>query len=837
MAKLLYVCVFMCVQLVYCQFGFFPSRDDRGFSQSLLDPSRIRHSIQTILHIQPQNHNNNPYGYTDEYGRPISDYSRPNYDYGRPNYEYSRPNQFGIPNQNQFYNQNGANQYGFQNPGNPNNFQYPQSQNEFQNTPRPIGLNTPPPQSEYTNTNGNNVFQNPSSQNEFQNPPSQNGFPDSSQVGFPTTPPKNEFLNTNENGFENRPSQNEFQNPPSQNSFPDSSQAGFPTAPPKNEFPNTNENGFQNPPSQNEFQNPPSQNGFPDSSQVGFPTAPPKNEFPNTNANGFQNPPNQNEFQNPPSQNGFADSSQIGFPTAPPKKEFPNTNENSFQNPPSQNGFQDQPSQNSFQNEPNLVGFPDRSSFQDNPNSDNSASKEAKQNENTLIVIPGNTVPNEDGPSDAVAFPDSQKDKTPGFTKATEQTPKVTEESSTTESTTASVTTTLPPLTPVSADSRNNFNFGPSGIFQETCTTVENEVGSCISVTDCQPYLKLIQESRSNPNALRLLRQAHCGFQGNNPKVCCPRPGIPTGLPPTLPHTEPTPAPTQATEPTPGPEPKELEPQLEAGSLPEAPVCGVSNASFSRVVGGIPAKLGDFPWMALLGYKERRAGAGARWLCGGSLISSRHVLTAAHCIHTRENDLYLVRLGELDLARDDEGATPVDVLIKTLIKHQEYSPKSFTNDIGILVLSRNVQFTNLIQPICIPRSGDLRSRSYENYTPLIAGWGDTEFRGPSATHLQVLQLPVVSNDFCVQAYSAYKAQVIDQRVLCAGFKKGGKDACQGDSGGPLMQPIYNSETRTTFFYQIGVVSYGKKCAEAGFPGVYTRVTNFVPWIEETVANN
>ncbi|XP_047993674.1 uncharacterized protein LOC125232099 isoform X1 [Leguminivora glycinivorella] len=791
MAKLLCVCLFVCVQLVYCQFGFFPSRDNRGFSQSLLDPSRIRQRIQTVLHVQPQN-NNPSYGYpTDEYGRPIYDY-RPNYDYGRPNYEYSRPNQFGRPQQNQFYDQSGANQYGFQNPVNQNN--YPQSQ--FPNT----GFNTQRPESQFTNTNGNG-FQNPPSQNEFQNPPSQNGFPDSiSQVGFPTAPPKNEFPNTNENGFQNPPSQNEFQNPPSQNEF-------------------------QNPPSQNEFQNPPS----------------------------------QNEFQNPPSQNGFPDSSQVGFPTAP-KNEFPNTNENVFQNPPSQNGFQDQPSQNNFQNEPTLVGFPDRSSFQDNPSSDinSNAPKEAKQNEDSLIVIPGNTenivtdgdslivIPGNSGiavpDGDAFVFDgpsnvaDSQDDKTSEITKATEQTPKVTEEfTKATESTTASATT-LPSLTPVSADSRNNFNFGPSGIFQETCTTVENEVGSCISVMDCRPYLKLIQESRSNPNALRLLRQAHCGFQGNDPKVCCPRPGIPTGLPPTLPPTEPTSPPTQPTEPTPSPEPKELD-HLEAVSLPEAPVCGVSNASFSRVVGGIPAKLGDFPWMALLGYKERRAGAGARWLCGGSLISARHVLTAAHCIHTRENDLYLVRLGELDLARDDEGATPVDVPIKTLVKHQEYSPKSFTNDIGILVLSRNVQFTNLIQPICIPRSGDLRSRSYEDYTPLIAGWGDTEFRGPSATHLQVLQLPVVSNDFCAQAYSAYKAQVIDQRVLCAGFKKGGKDACQGDSGGPLMQPIYNSETYTTFFYQIGVVSYGKKCAEAGFPGVYTRVTNFVPWIEETIANN
>lgn len=53
----------------------------------------------------------------------------------------------------------------------------------------------------------------------------------------------------------------------------------------------------------------------------------------------------------------------------------------------------------------------------------------------------------------------------------------------------------------------------------------------------------------------------------------------------------------------------------------------------------------------------------------------------------------------------------------------------------------------------------------------------------------MLQLPVVSNDFCKQAYAQYKAQKIDERVVCAGYKRGGKDACQGDSGGPLMQPI------------------------------------------------
>ncbi|XP_073959325.1 venom serine protease Bi-VSP-like isoform X2 [Choristoneura fumiferana] len=325
------------------------------------------------------------------------------------------------------------------------------------------------------------------------------------------------------------------------------------------------------------------------------------------------------------------------------------------------------------------------------------------------------------------------------------------------------------------------------GQFEETCQTVDNDIGSCIQVSECQPYVALIQQSRSNPRALQLLRQAHCGFQGNYPKVCCPRPGFSSELPST-PSTTTTTTTTEAAVVM----PEDPKPKPAAVQLPEAPTCGFSNASFSRVVNGVPAELGDFPWMALLGYKGRRSGDGTRWLCGGSLISVRHVLTAAHCIHTREEELYLVRLGELDIAREDEGATPIDVPIKKNIKHEEYDSKAFTNDIGILVLSRNVQYTALIKPICIPRSSELRARSYENYNPLIAGWGDTEFRGPAATHLQVLQLPVVSNEYCAQAYSAYKAQVIDGRVLCAGYKKGGSDACQGDSGGPLMQPIVST---------------------------------------------
>ncbi|XP_059045913.1 uncharacterized protein LOC131841610 [Achroia grisella] len=394
--------------------------------------------------------------------------------------------------------------------------------------------------------------------------------------------------------------------------------------------------------------------------------------------------------------------------------------------------------------------------------------------------------------------------------------------------------TELPMLTPVpKSEERNNFNFGSHGIFQETCQTIDDEVGGCVNLFQCDVYLKVVQEAGSSPAAVQLLRRVHCGFEGNNPKVCCPRPGIPTAppLPPSSPPPQPiTEAPTITEEPDKPSEGKSASDDF-VSSLPQPPDCGISNASFSRVIGGVDAHLGDFPWMALLGYKPKR-GPGARWLCGGTLISSKHVLTAAHCIHLHEDDLFLVRLGELDLAREDDGATPTDVLIKKAIKHEEYSPKAYTNDIGILVLEKDVKFTALIRPICLPATDELRARNFENYNPIITGWGATEFRGPSATHLQALQLPVVSTEFCAQAYSQYKAQKIDDRVLCAGFKNGGKDACQGDSGGPLMQPIWDPTDYTTYFYQIGVVSYGKKCAEAGFPGVYSRVTHFIPWLTE-----
>ncbi|KAG6451334.1 venom serine protease Bi-VSP isoform X1 [Manduca sexta] len=526
---------------------------------------------------------------------------------------------------------------------------------------------------------------------------------------------------------------------------------------------------------------------------------------------------NQNNYNRP-----------VVFPSTNPEEQpfnYPSQDQYNFEQPSS---YPNQPNEGYIQPEytEQPVSFP----IQDNPNTgnyfpnyENNQNQVQTQEEN--VGQEGFNQNTNDGSAAPNNF--SQTTKLPSLEQT--EAPKDEDRFGSVDETTSPKVTDAPPK----FESRS-VDFGSSGFFSETCQTVENEPGSCINLKQCAPYLKLVTEHKSNPGAVQLLRRAHCGFEGNDPKVCCPRPGIPTAAPQTTTTTTTTPAITTTTTPNPPAQPagKSIGPEDFVAEFPDPPVCGLSSASFSRVVGGVDAKLGDFPWMALLGYRKRTNPT--QWLCGGSLISSKHVLTASHCIHTKEQELYIVRLGELDLVRDDDGAAPIDIFIKHMIKHEQYNPKAYTNDIGILVLEKEVEFSDLIRPICLPKTSELRSMTFEDYNPMVAGWGNLEARGPAATHLQVVQLPVVSNDYCKQAYRNYTQQKIDERVLCAGYKNGGKDSCRGDSGGPLMQPIWNSQSYKTYFFQIGVVSFGKGCAEAGFPGVYSRVTNFMPWLQEKV---
>lgn len=257
-------------------------------------------------------------------------------------------------------------------------------------------------------------------------------------------------------------------------------------------------------------------------------------------------------------------------------------------------------------------------------------------------------------------------------------------------------------------------------------------------------------------------------------------------------------------------------------------ICGESAAATARIVNGKPAELNAWPWIAAVGYTNPAIPNTVDYLCGGTLITNRHVLTAMHCI---VDGLKSVRLGELRLKDDADGANPEEIIVSKIIKNDDYNGKSFNNDIAILELERDVTFRAGIKPICLTKDPAIASK-FENSGLFIAGWGATSFKGPTSTVLLEGIIKAVPKDECQAKFSSFKNVVITPQKICARDMQDKVDACQGDSGGPLM--ALDLTTGSSRFFLVGVVSFGYKCAVPGFPGVYTRVTEYMDWIQKKI---
>ena len=162
-----------------------------------------------------------------------------------------------------------------------------------------------------------------------------------------------------------------------------------------------------------------------------------------------------------------------------------------------------------------------------------------------------------------------------------------------------------------------------------------------------------------------------------------------------------------------------------------------------------------------------------------------------------------------------------DFRIVKMMLHPDYNVGNFlNNDIALLQLDRNVKQSLYVQDACLPKTG----RDFPPGTKcFIAGWGDIKTGGDDAVHLMHVEVPIVSKENCT-GNSSYPKSVITANMLCAGYKKGGKDTCQGDSGGPLM---CNDGYRWRIF---GITSWGYGCASPNYYGVYTRVGSLLDWI-------
>ncbi|XP_027555809.1 neurotrypsin-like isoform X2 [Neopelma chrysocephalum] len=257
---------------------------------------------------------------------------------------------------------------------------------------------------------------------------------------------------------------------------------------------------------------------------------------------------------------------------------------------------------------------------------------------------------------------------------------------------------------------------------------------------------------------------------------------------------------------------------------PESGVCGMRllHRRKKRIIGGNKSLRGGWPWQASLRLKGFRRDT--RLLCGATLISSCWVVTAAHCFKRFGVDVrrYLLRVGDYHTGVKDEFERELPV--ERIVLHRNYWAGSNDNDIALVrVRGREghcLSFNRHVLPVCLP---DRKERSDINRQAcIISGWGDTG-KSYSRTLLQGV-VPLLPREDCEVRYG----QKFTNRMICAGNLSEDKrvDSCQGDSGGPLMCQRSNGR-----WIILGITSWGYGCGRKDSPGVYTKVSKFVPWIK------
>ncbi len=310
----------------------------------------------------------------------------------------------------------------------------------------------------------------------------------------------------------------------------------------------------------------------------------------------------------------------------------------------------------------------------------------------------------------------------------------------------------------------------------------------------------------------------------------------------------------------------------ESGAKAEAAAAAQQADSAGRVIGGEEAAEGAWPWQVALLIAGQPQTADAQF-CGGSMVLDTWVLTAAHCIHMQDpNGVYRdlapraisVLVGTNEIAEGKGDAVPVEAIYR----HPGYEGTEFDNDIALIKLARapNVPYKTIKVPDA--EFGDLLDQP--GVRTVVTGWGLIE--GAKRTDMmRQAEIQMLSRDQCNQvmlegrakaaaeglSYAAkafglkeneaekvwqelitYVREPMTENMICSGTFGGGKGSCSGDSGGPLVVPLEDGT-----FIQAGIVSWGlsnqatHSCLETAQFSAYTRVSNYLPWLDQTINAN
>ncbi|MFF3916096.1 S1 family peptidase [Streptomyces sp. NPDC001852] len=223
-----------------------------------------------------------------------------------------------------------------------------------------------------------------------------------------------------------------------------------------------------------------------------------------------------------------------------------------------------------------------------------------------------------------------------------------------------------------------------------------------------------------------------------------------------------------------------------------------ASAAPQPIVGGTTTTTAAYPFVMQI------TDASGSQFCGGTLVAANKVVTAAHCMAGESADNVRVVGGRTNLNGTDGTVSKVS----KIWVNPDYTDATNGHDVAVLTLATSMPY----KPVSYVSASQTDVYA-AGATARILGWGTTSENGSSSNQLRTATVPLVSDSSCK---SSYGTDFVQSDMVCAGYSSGGVDTCQGDSGGPLLIGGVLA----------GITSWGEGCAEAGYPGVYTRLTTF-----------